>query len=86
VIECPVNHPALPALFDPMIPDHPALWAVLKERHTGRAMVDNEEHPTQCVLRTDAALTYSPASARVARKLGFRQERPYQVLEYRHLI
>jgi GNAT superfamily N-acetyltransferase len=59
VIECPVNHPALPALFDPMIPDHPALWAVLEGRHTGRAMVDNVEHPTQCVLRTDAALTYS---------------------------
>jgi hypothetical protein len=59
VIECPVNHPALPALFDPMIPDHPALWAVLKGRHTGRAVVDNVEHPTQCVLRTDAALTYS---------------------------
>src|SRR5512136_1454024 len=59
MIECPVNHPALPALFDPMIPDHPALWAVLKGRHTGRAMVDNVEHPTQCVLRTDAALTYS---------------------------
>jgi GNAT superfamily N-acetyltransferase len=59
MIECPVNHPALPALFDPMVPDHPALWAVLRGRHAGRAMVDNVEHSTQCVLRTDAALTYS---------------------------
>lgn len=59
MIECPVNHPALSALFDPMVPDHPALWAVLRGRHTGRALVDNVEHPTQCVLRTDAALTYS---------------------------
>ena len=132
MIECPVNHPALPALFDPMIPDHPALWAVLKGRHTGRAMVDNVEHPTHCVLRTDAALTYSSRQIsqtflheaiphfqkvgpiwliwrptlsphnfapqadeiverlefcdHVARKLGFRQEQAYQVLEYRHLI
>jgi len=59
MIECPVNHPALPALFDPMMPDHPALCAVLKGRHTGRAVVDDTEHPTQCMLRTDAALTYS---------------------------
>ncbi len=59
MIECPVDHPALPTLFDPMIPDHPALWAVLKGRHAGRAMADDAEHPTQCVLRTDAALTYS---------------------------
>jgi len=58
VIECPVNHPALPALFDPAVPDNPALWAVLKGRHTGRAVVDDVEHSTQCVLRTDAALTY----------------------------
>ena len=40
------------------VPDHPALWAVLKGRHIGLAL-DNMEHPTQCVLRTDAALTYS---------------------------
>ena len=59
MIECPVNHPVLPALFDPIVPDHPALWAVFKGRHAGRAMVDNVEHPTQCVLRIDAALTYS---------------------------
>jgi hypothetical protein len=59
MIECPVNHPALPALFDPSVPDHPALWAVLRGCHTGRAMVNNVEYPTQCVLRTDAALTYS---------------------------
>ncbi len=59
VVECSVDHPALPALFDPVIPDHPALWAVLKGRHTGRAIVDDVEHSTQCLLRTDAALTYS---------------------------
>ena len=58
MIACPVYHPALPGLFDPAVPDHPALWAVLEGRHRGRAWVDDVQHPTQCVLRTDAALTY----------------------------
>ncbi len=57
--ECSVDHPALPALFDPSAPDNPALWAVLRGRHTGRALVDDVRHPSQCVLRTDAVLTFS---------------------------
>ena len=35
------------------------LWAVLKGRNTGRALVDNVRSPSQCVLRTDAVLTFS---------------------------
>jgi RimJ/RimL family protein N-acetyltransferase len=57
--ECPVDHPALPTLFDPSVPDNPALWAVFKGRHAGRALVDDVRHPSQCVLRTDAVLTFS---------------------------
>jgi RimJ/RimL family protein N-acetyltransferase len=57
--ECPTNHPALAALFDPTLADHVVLWAVLKGRHTGRAWVDDVHYPSQCVLRTDALLTYS---------------------------
>ncbi len=30
-----------------MIPDHPALGAVFKGRHTGRAVVDDVEHPME---------------------------------------
>ncbi len=56
---CPLDHPALPALFDPSVPNNPALWAVFKGRHTGRAVVDNLRRPSQCVVRTDAALTFS---------------------------
>jgi hypothetical protein len=55
---CPANHLALPALFDPAQPNKTALWAVLEGRHAGRALVDDLQHPTQCVLRTDACLTY----------------------------
>ena len=56
--ECAANHPVLPALFDPAVPDNPVLWAVLKGRHTGKALVDHLLNPSQCVLRTDAALTF----------------------------
>jgi RimJ/RimL family protein N-acetyltransferase len=59
MFECPVNHPALPGLFDPHIPNNPALWAVFHGKHTGRALVDDLEHPLQCVLRTDSVLTYA---------------------------
>ncbi len=56
--EYPVAHPSLPALFDPTVPNNPALWAVLKGRHAGRAWVDDVQNPSQCVLRTDTILTY----------------------------
>jgi len=59
MLECPVDHPALPGLFDPHIPNNPALWAVFLGRHPGRSLVDDMEHPTQCVVRTDALLTYA---------------------------
>jgi len=57
--ECPVDHPALPGLFDPQIPNNPALWAVFQRRHTGKALVDELNNPLQCVLRTEATLTYA---------------------------
>jgi RimJ/RimL family protein N-acetyltransferase len=64
MIECPVADPTLPELFDPHIPNHPALWAVLLGRHAGRALVDDRVHPSQCVLRTDAYLTYASSGVR----------------------
>lgn len=62
--ECPADHPALAALFDPAVPNHPVLWAVLRGRYAGRALVDHVRQPSQCVLRTDALLTF--ASRRIS--------------------
>jgi RimJ/RimL family protein N-acetyltransferase len=62
--ECPVDHPALPGLFDLDVPNHPVLWAVLRGRNAGRALVDELENPSECLLRTDAALTF--ASPRIS--------------------
>jgi GNAT superfamily N-acetyltransferase len=59
MLECPIDHPALPGLFDPHVPNNPALWAVFEGRHSGKAIVDDLNIPSQCVLRTDAALTYA---------------------------
>lgn len=56
---CHAEHPALPALFDPAIPDNPVLWAVFQGRNAGRALVDNNRNPSQCVVRTDAILTFA---------------------------
>ncbi len=54
----PVNNSVLQGLFDPCLPNSPALWAVLKGNHAGKAVVNNIQIPSQCVIRTDAALTY----------------------------
>ena len=59
MIECPVDHPALPCLFDPHVPNNPALWAVFEGWHAGQALVDDLQQPSQCVLRTEAVLTYA---------------------------
>jgi RimJ/RimL family protein N-acetyltransferase len=56
--ESPVDHPALRLLFDQTLPNDPVLWAVLQGRHAGRAWVDAIRDPSQCVLRTDAVLTF----------------------------
>lgn len=53
----PADEP-LQELFDPDLPNSPALWAVLEGKYRGRALVDDRNHPEQCALRTDAALTY----------------------------
>lgn len=54
----PVDNPVLQELFDPYLPNSPALWAVLRGNYAGKAVVDRVQNPSQCVLRTDAALTY----------------------------
>src|SRR4030042_4878725 len=59
MIDCPISHPALPALFEVHVPNDPALWAVFLGKPSGRAGVDNLEKPTQCVVRTAALLTYA---------------------------
>ena len=53
-----VRDSAIQKLFDHDLPNSPALWAVLEGRHAGKAVVDNRQTPSQCLLRTDAALTY----------------------------
>ncbi len=58
MLECPIDHPALPGLFDPHVPNNPVLWAVFEGRHSGNAFVDDLKIPSQCVLRTDTALTF----------------------------
>jgi RimJ/RimL family protein N-acetyltransferase len=58
MVDYPVDNAELEQLFDPNLPNSPALWAVLKGNHTGKAVVDNRQNPSQCVLRTDAALSY----------------------------
>jgi len=58
MIEISASDPILERLFDPYLPNSSALWAVLKGNHLGKAFVDQGHHPSQCVLRTDAALTY----------------------------
>ena len=76
--ECPSDHPTLPQLFDPAIPDSPVLWAVFEGRNEGKALVDNVRKPSQCVVRTDAVLTY--ASRRIGQEFlietiaNFRQQ------------
>jgi hypothetical protein len=45
-------------LFEPIIPNSPALWAVLEGKCGGKSLVDDQDRPRQCVLRTDAFLTY----------------------------
>lgn len=53
-----INCPLLQGLFDPDMPNSPALWAVLRGSHSGKAVVDRFQNPSKCVLRTDAVLTY----------------------------
>jgi RimJ/RimL family protein N-acetyltransferase len=59
IYDCPVDHPALPGLYNTHIPNNPPLWAAFQGRHTGRAVVDDMLSPTQCVLRTDMCLTFA---------------------------
>jgi len=56
--EFPCDDAALQPLFSLDLPNSPALWAVLKGNYAGKALVDDYTHPRECVLRTEAALTY----------------------------
>jgi len=56
--ECPTDHPTLSALFHPTIPNSSVLWSVLQGCNAGRVLVDSIESPSQCVIRTDAILTF----------------------------
>jgi RimJ/RimL family protein N-acetyltransferase len=58
VYNYPANAVSLQTLFDPNLPNSAALWAVLKGDYSGKAVADNAQNPSECVLRTDAALTY----------------------------
>lgn len=55
---CSTDHPALQRLFERTLPNNPVLWAVLRGCHAGTAWVDDVHYPTQCLLRTDAVLTF----------------------------
>lgn len=59
MIECTPVHPRLADLFDPHVPNNPALWSVFFGRHAGRAVVDDLGSPRQCLVRTEAVLTYA---------------------------
>jgi hypothetical protein len=59
MIECTPIHPRLADLFDPHVPNNPALWSVLSGSHAGRAVVDDLRSPRQCLVRTEAVLTYA---------------------------
>ena len=58
MIDYPVVNPSLQGIFDPDLPNSPALWAVLLGKHAGKAVVDDDLNPAQCMLRTNAALSY----------------------------
>jgi len=44
--EIAVDAPVLQELFDPCLPNNPALWAALKGKHPGKAVVDNVQTPS----------------------------------------
>ena len=56
--EIPATSANLKDLFDPLQPNSPALWAVLKGNNTGRVLVDHPQVPSQSAVRTNATLTY----------------------------
>ena len=74
MIACPPDHPLLPGLFDPHVPNNPALWAVFSGHHAGQAVVDDLQKPAQCLVHTAALLTYA--------SLGISQE--FQVKAIQH--
>lgn len=55
---CPVSHPDLRNLFAPQQPNRAEIEAVLAGRRAGTAVVDDVCHPTECVLRSKACLTF----------------------------
>jgi GNAT superfamily N-acetyltransferase len=58
MIEISATNPTLPGLFKGHLPNKAQLWAVLQGRAIGSAVVDRLPNPSECMIRTDAALTY----------------------------
>jgi GNAT superfamily N-acetyltransferase len=50
--EVPLDHPGLAPLFNPMMPNHPVLLAMLRGDNPGRAFVDQPGHPTHGIVRS----------------------------------
>jgi GNAT superfamily N-acetyltransferase len=52
MFEVAVDHPGLAPLFDPTMPNHPVLLAILGGDNPGRAFVDQVENPAHAIIRT----------------------------------
>lgn len=66
MFEVSATLPDLPALFDADVPNSPMLFAVLRGHNPGRAFVDEATQPSQCVIRTNEALTFLSQQAQQA--------------------
>jgi len=63
MIEVNTTHPKLPSLFDPNIPNNPVLFATLMGHAPGRAWVDDEADPSQCLVRVNGLLVFLSQNA-----------------------
>ncbi len=52
MLEVTLDHPGLMPLFNPTMPNHPVLLAMLLGDNPGRAFVDQLENPAHAVIRT----------------------------------
>lgn len=58
MIEVPAAQSNLLALFDSEVPNNPMLFATLLGHTPGRAFVDDADHPSQCMIRTNEGLIF----------------------------
>ena len=52
MFDVPLDHPGLAPLFDPLMPNHPVLLAMLRGDNPGRAFVDQRSNPTHGIVRS----------------------------------